>query len=453
MKGFVPTPATVVDTMVVKLFGPRPPRSEDRLLDPGCGTGAFIEGVVRWCARHSVPLPRIVGVESDPIHLEEARRKLGHLPGVSLLEEDFLAQRTDAFDFIIGNPPYVPITALTEAEKAQYRRQFRTAAGRFDLYALFFEQASRLLAPGGRLVFITPEKFLYVQSAAPLRRAFASLQIEEIEFVAEETFEGLITYPVITTLIASQGEEATRFRLRNGDVRLAQLDAASRSWLPSATGAAGPAQGHTVADAVHRISCGVATGADGVFVLRTAGVPDELRPFARPTVSGREITVGVGMTPLHSMLIPYSESGDLLPEDSLGALGEYLRDPARQTRLLQRTCVARKPWYAFHENPPLPDLLRPKILCKDISGRPYFVADHGGELVPRHSVYYLVPKDPDRLDELCDFLNTQAAQEWLVAHCQRAANGFLRLQSHVLKQLPLPGALAQQGRLDLMVSF
>ena len=34
------------------------------------------------------------------------------------------------------------------------------------------------------------------------------------------------------------------------------------------------------------------------------------------------------------------------------------------------------------------------------------------------------------------------AREWLRAHCQRAASGFLRVQSHVLKRLPLPPRFA-----------
>ena len=50
MKGFVPTPTETVDGMVELLFRERPPGSHDRVLDPGCGAGAFIEGIIRWCA-------------------------------------------------------------------------------------------------------------------------------------------------------------------------------------------------------------------------------------------------------------------------------------------------------------------------------------------------------------------------------------------------------------------
>jgi adenine-specific DNA-methyltransferase len=144
----------------------------------------------------------------------------------------------------------------------------------------------------------------------------------------------------------------------------------------------------------------------------------------------------------HSMLIPYSMTGELLPENDLGDLKDYLNEPERRAKLERRTCVARKRWYAFHENPPLQDILTPKILCKDIAQRPFFRVDRTGEIVPRHSVYYMVPSEASHLDALCEYMNSKEAQTWLMAHCQRAANGFLRLQSHVLKQLPIPAEFA-----------
>jgi SAM-dependent methyltransferase len=437
MKGFVPTPEGIVDLMVEKLFQARQPEPGDSLLDPGCGTGAFILGVLRWCFRNGVQAPQIVGVESDPVLLEQAQARLGGQPAVRLDHRDFLGPFEGQFDYVIGNPPYVPITDLSADEKASYRRTYLSATGRFDLYLLFFEQAIRLLKRGGRLVFVTPEKFLYVQTAESLRRALVTVGVEEIHLIPEETFGDLVTYPTITTLRNDGSVTDTSVRLRNGVVRELKLPA-SGSWQPSINGNGARNSGPALADVFLRISCGVATGADDVYVLKTDLVPDELRRFAWPTVSGRGLISEAGIRRDHSMLIPYDRNGILLPEARLGPLETYLREAERFSKLVQRTCVARKPWYAFHENPPLPELLRPKILCKDIGSRPHFLVDQDGDIVPRHSVYYLVPSDSDKLHELCEYLNSPAAIEWLEAHCQRAANGFYRLQSHVLKHLPIP---------------
>ena len=83
------------------------------------------------------------------------------------------------------------------------------------------------------------------------------------------------------------------------------------------------------------------------------------------------------------------------------------------------------------------DLLKPKLLCKDISKTPRFWLDSTGRIVPRHSVYYVVPKQGQDIYDLERYLNSKPVQAWLLGHCQRAANGFIRLQSTVLKQLPL----------------
>jgi SAM-dependent methyltransferase len=447
MKGFVPTPPEIVDLMVQKLFEERAPALQDVILDPGCGKGAFIEGIIRWCHKHRVRIPRIIGVDSHPQLVREARKRLKDHPRVETRLQDFLDKPGEPrYSFIIGNPPYVPITGLSEDERDRYRKLYRTAQGRFDLYLLFFEQALRQLLPNGRIVFITPEKFLYVDTARPLRQLLGRMAIQSIHLVSEDTFGELVTYPTITTVKNTTSRSSTTVILRNGHIHRVALPADGRSWWPTVqAGSDRPlcGKGTKLRDLCVRISCGVATGADAVFVHPTKSLAPSLRPFAYPTISGRQLS-NIASTlprPTHSMLIPYGPDGELLKEGALDGLRSYLTQPVIRDRLLQRTCVSSKPWYAFHENPPFPDILRPKILCKDITPQPRFWIDRSSRLIPRHSVYYIVPKHPEHLEILCDHLNSDEAFRWLASHCQRAANGFLRLQSHVLKELPIPSDL------------
>lgn len=255
MKGFVPTPPETVDAMVELLFRDRRPGPDDRVLDPGCGTGAFIEGVMRWCERHGCPLPRVTGVESDPRHVHVLRRRFGLNPAVQILHADFLLGERGEYDFIVGNPSYVAITGLTQAEKGQYRARFATAYGRFDLYMLFFEQALASLAPGGRLVFITPEKYLYVDSSGPLRRLLARYRVEAIDLVSEDTFGDLVTYPTITS-VRNAPPGKTWVSRRDGRRMEVDLLRAGGSWLPALGRPATQAGLMTLADACVRISCG-----------------------------------------------------------------------------------------------------------------------------------------------------------------------------------------------------
>lgn len=450
MRGFVPTPREVVDRMVAELFADKPPQPSHHLLDPGCGTGAFIEGVVRWCRRNGAPTPSIEGIEIDPALLSEARKHLGTAERITLRQLDYLDADLSYYDYVIANPPYVSISKLTEDEKAKYRKEYTSATGRFDLYFLFLERSLQQLKPGGRLVYITPEKYLYVESARSLRKLLASNYVRRVELLAEGAFPGLTTYPAIT-VIEPQGPaagQATAFRGRGGAEKSIRFTASGDSLLPAMNGERETVSGGpTLDDVCSRISAGVATGADAVFVKPAASLEPSLKRFAYPTVSGRQLLVREAkVQTVDSMLVPYDRAGRLKPFEALDAFGEYLVTPNVKSRLMERTCVRRKPWYAFHETPPLTDILQPKILCKDISYRPRFWLDENGSVVPRHTVYYMIPLRSINICQLLEYLNSAGVREWLARNCQRAANGFLRLQSSSLKRLPVPPELA--ARLD-----
>lgn len=433
--------------MVSQLFRSRQPRPDDVVLDPGCGRGAFIGGIIRWCEQRNRPLPRIVGIESDPRHVAVAREHFRQHVSVEIRQQDYLATDTPDCDFIIGNPPYVAITGLSEEEKARFRRCYKTARGRFDLYLLFFERALEDLKPDGRLVFITPEKYLYVETAAPLRRLLSQRHVEEILLLDEETFGELVTYPTITIVLNAPSSGATSVLGRDGRRSEVQLPRDGTSWQPILNGKSSDQAEVTLEDVCSRVSCGVATGADSVFIRRDRELSRELRTFAYTTIAGRELgPANPNLQSKNSILVPYTKDGRLLAESSLGALKSYLSEPPVRARLIRRTCVRRKPWHAFHETPPLRQMLRPKILCKDITAEPQFWIDRAGELVPGHSVYYIVPRNSAQIVQLCAYLNSASARSWLRSHCQHAAKGFLRVQSRILKQMPVAPVFAAVAR-------
>lgn len=451
MKGHVPTPSGLADKMVEKLFADDPPSEGDRILYPGMGTGPFVTAVHRYCDKHDLPVPEGVGIELDPEHIETARDKHDH--NVEIIEADFLSEDFDpgVFDYIIANPPYVPIEGLDEDEKSDYKTRFDTANGRFDLYILFFERClDDMLAEGGRLVFITPEKYTYVDTGSALRRIIRKYDVEELEHVDEDSFEGYITFPLITTINNSEPGE-TRVVRRDGTERTVELPRDGSSWASTIRGGAEGAldSGVTLGDVTKRISCGVATGADSVFVVNENEVPDELEGWTWPTVSGSQLREFDGPHTDSVFVCPYDENGDLTPEDKLDEFGEWAEE--HRDRLEDRSCVEKgKKWYAWHENPPMDDILQPKIVCKDVADEPQFWMDEEGDVVPRHSVYYIIPEDDVPMDELCEYLNSDDSQIWLEAHCQRAHNDYLRLQSKVLKDLPVPERFGESYQATLV---
>jgi len=439
------TPAPVVDHMVRKLLDGVELHKTDIILDPGCGEGAFIDGIIRYCDRDGKTLPNIIGVELNPEHLDKARERLVNRSEIRLFEKDFLLMDALKADFVIGNPPYVPITGLDEKEKELYIGKFTTARERFDLYILFFEQALRILKPGGRLCFITPEKYEFVHTASELRKILAKTTVTEIEHINEETFADLVTYPTITSLVHSAPPKGhkTAIVLRDGEKRNVRLPTDGTSWSQAIHSNGSLVESSvTLKDLTIRVSCGVATGADEIFVQTDAEIPKGLTGFGYPTISGRQLGLlkDEVVTTSDSMLIPYFKTGKLMPEDQLKDFLVYLRRPDIERHLKGRTCSGNghRSWYQFHDNVPFQDLLRPKILCKDITQRPHFWMDKDGRIVPRHTVYYIVPKEERWMEPLCEYLNGEEARKWLEANCQRAAGGFLRIQSAVLRNLPVP---------------
>ena len=452
MKGYVPTPSDLADRIVERLFRDQVPVEGDRILYPGSGACPFGAAVERICEAHGWPCPEGHAVEQNPRHIENAKaRELQH---VTYHEADFLSlcpQTLGPFDYVVGNPPYAGIEKLSDDEKDRYRAHFSSASGRMDLYFLFFEQGLNLLKAGGLLAFVTPEKWTYVESAAPLRRLLGSVHIEEIEHIREDAFEKRITYPAITT-IRKSSPSTTKVTLRDGETYTTTLPASGASWAAQLRGATqlDMDTGGVLGDAVIRISAGVATGRDQIFVIDRDDVPDTLsQQWLRPTVSGRELGTVDLASPPKRFVCPYTDTGSLYPEDELGSYRDWAA--SHRAALEARFCVAKngKAWYSWHETPPMEDILRPKILFKDVASKPHFWIDWNGDIVPRHSVYYAIPKRGVGIKDLSAYLNSEPARLWMEAHCPRAANGYLRLQSRVLKKLPIPERLHVEGQYTL----
>lgn len=449
MKGHVPTPGTLAEQMVRRLFRDDPPSSDDRILYPGCGTAPFATAVENVCLEEGWEFPAGLGVETNPEHLAVARdRGIQH---VEFEERDFLEPDIldiEPFDYVVGNPPYVPIEGLDEDEKRRYRAEFATAVERFDLYLLFFERALKLLAKGGVLSFVTPEKFEYVDTAAPLRRLLTSdgVCIEEIDHINDDSFPGLVTFPCVTTIRRATTTHKTVVKLRDGSTHRTTLPADGKSWASSIRNAdlEEMDSGATLGDVTVRVSPGMATGADSVFVMKRDEVPEYVdSKWVRRTVSGRQLRECDGPYTDTVFLCPYRDDGSLPEEDELGSFGEWAEQ--HRERLEDRSCVKKggKPWYAWHETPPMDELLQPKIVFKDIAKEPRFWAERDGDVVPKHSVYYAVPNDDVPLDDLLEYLNSPKARAWMKANCQKAHNGFYRLQSRVLRDLPVPKKWAE----------
>lgn len=107
------------------------------------------------------------------------------------------------FDIVIGNPPYISALAakktFSEAVRAQYKSDYRSARGAYDVYLLFLELGLGILKQSGTLVFITPTKLVSAKYAETFR-AFAKDRLVEVaSFDNRQIFESAGVSTLIST--------------------------------------------------------------------------------------------------------------------------------------------------------------------------------------------------------------------------------------------------------------
>jgi N-6 DNA Methylase/TaqI-like C-terminal specificity domain len=117
------------------------------------------------------------------------------------------------FDVVIGNPPYVDSESMviySPEERVWIAKNYEAAQGNWDLFVAFVEKGLELLAddPAARFGFIMPNKVLGADYASTLRTLIdSSYVLEEIADVSrEKVFQDADVYPVI--LIIRRGSES-----------------------------------------------------------------------------------------------------------------------------------------------------------------------------------------------------------------------------------------------------
>lgn len=124
------------------------------------------------------------------------------------------------FNVVVGNPPYVSAIEMTknlaERERRHMRAAYETAVGAVDLYIYFFERGVELLKPGGKLGFISPNRWLSIGYGAALRTwLIGNVRIESILNASDtRVFEDAATYPVVT--IMTKGKTKTDYKIAAG---------------------------------------------------------------------------------------------------------------------------------------------------------------------------------------------------------------------------------------------
>ena len=179
-----------------------------RVLDPACGDGAFLRGVLRFFSRlPGSPRPTVCGVDVDPAAVREATASLG--AAAEIVRADWLLPPGAAgrpWQAIVGNPPWVGVRSMPAAQRQALGVHYATAVGQFDLMAPFVERSLASLAPGGRASLLLPDRWLLNREGEPLRRLVVTKgRLLEVIRLGEDRFRG-VNMP---SLLAVLGPPAT----------------------------------------------------------------------------------------------------------------------------------------------------------------------------------------------------------------------------------------------------
>lgn len=122
---------------------------------------------------------------------------------------DEIAQN-QGLDVIIGNPPYVSSSKISEESKQLLCNWSVASTGKTDLYLPFFQLAIEALKPGGTLGYITVNNF-YRSLNGRAFRAYMSehrYNLQMVDFGSEQVFKGRSTYTCICIISKIEGHIA-----------------------------------------------------------------------------------------------------------------------------------------------------------------------------------------------------------------------------------------------------
>jgi hypothetical protein len=461
-----------------------------RLLEPSCGHGAFLVvavGRLLASARaHGRSLSdladAIAAFDVDESHVTATRTAVrevlerhGEQPeaAAKLTESwircgDFLLTPIPgAFDFVVGNPPYIRVEQIALELQAEYRRRYSTIFDRADLYVAFIERGLSLLSDRGVLSFVCADRWTLNRYGAPLRRLITSTYEVRayVDLHSASPFESdVIAYPSIfvigrggsarsiqvATLRSATKDECVALSeaCRNTDAGSTESISLTRytSWF---TGddpwvLSSPTQLAVLRELESRfplleedgrasVRIGVASGNDSIYIV-PEGVdiePDRLLPL----VMREDIDRGEIRDARRFIINTFEAKGavDLARYPRLARYFEQHESAIRSRHVAQKQTYG---WFRTIDRVYPEMVAKPKLLIPDIAGSNQVVLDTG-RFFPHHNLYYVVSDTWD-MEVLGGLLSSRVALFFVWSYAVKMRGGYLRFQAQYLRRIRVP---------------
>lgn len=143
-------------------------------------------------------------MEINPTFVTKSRKLY---PYATIIQQDFLdfvpPHKNQGYDCIIGNPPYVKIQNMADADVRKMHEEYPTLVkGNTNMYIYFLLKCMDSLNDDGELIFLIPNTLFYNASLRPvLQKLRTEKQIKRvIDFRDEQIFVAFSTYTCIVHL-------------------------------------------------------------------------------------------------------------------------------------------------------------------------------------------------------------------------------------------------------------
>lgn len=432
------------------------------VMDPACGSGAFLQEAVRTLGRlkfvgHLVLVGRDISsaaISMAGFVCQQAVLDYNYEGGVSIDLKVADSMRVDLpkADVILMNPPFIAWSALNPGQRDDMRTVLgEYLQGRGDFSMAFITMAIALLEPGGALGALMPSSLLTLQAAEAWRanllervhlRLLASLgdyglfahalvQVAAAVFAkpaAQMTSDG-ITLSLVSGNTSDSTGEALRFlrQAKTGEVSASRREAWEVFEVPTATLRQRPTwrvisptleagltrlmdSGAERIGALFDVRQGIRTGDNKVFLLteeKYHGLPTKERKYFRPAVMNDSIQDGL-IQDIYYVFYPSNQEGPLFAtEDELMAAvpcyaDRYLIPRAHSLKVRAgHVRAGRADWWGLSwGRESWAQSSEPRLISKYFGGPGGFVVDAAAKFaVVQGFAWFLKRKSASGIDE------------------------------------------------------
>jgi hypothetical protein len=365
------------------------------------------------------------------------------------------------FDLILCNPPYIRIQYLKENERKFIQKHYKFCkTGSTDSYIAFFELAYHLLSPTGVACFITPNTFLYTETARHFREFLArGGYIKKIFNYGDiQLFNNVTTYSSITIFTKKSQDSfdyylaVTKDEFQHKVVETKEL--IGRKFWQLSVDIPQKLKGVRLGD-ICTIHVGITTLCDKAYIFPIEPIDDKTvwaytklrgkvkleRAILKPIVKASKLK-SCDEPIREYILFPYQKMNGkmkIIPEEVL----------AREFPLAYQYLLSVKPeldkrdkgkpnpvaWYAFGRNQSLEACFGEKIIFAPMNRKPKFILYENEECLV-YSGYFI--KYNGDLQWLLERLNSPEMENFISVSSRNFRDGWRAYNKKVIEDFIIP---------------